>query len=208
MISQYLEEKGVKIKYLHFPRLEEGIYGKLVARFLRGEMGDISQVDPYLVALIFAGDRLEAKSAMEKWMDDDYLVIVDRFVYSNIAFQAAKINDNEERKKLADWIIDLEFNHHKLPKPDINIFLDVPFDFTRRRLSEHRSGDDRDYLNGKMDIHERDLHFQEEVRKVYKEICAPMGDLMIINCADEQGKMKSATDIFSLLKNAIESFKK
>ena len=107
LLRNYLDERAVKYKYLHFPRLEEGVYGSLIARFLRGEMGDISQVDPYLVALIFAGDRLDAKAMLEKWMKEDYLVIVDRFVYSNIAFQCAKQASLDEQKKLADWIIDL-----------------------------------------------------------------------------------------------------
>ncbi len=70
LLKKYLEENSISYKYLHFPRLEEGIYGKLVARFLRGEMGDNNQVDPYLVALIFAGDRWEAKDMIEKWLED------------------------------------------------------------------------------------------------------------------------------------------
>ena len=54
LLREYLEKEGVSYKYLHFPRLEEGVYGELIARFLRGEMGPNDQVDPYLVALIFA----------------------------------------------------------------------------------------------------------------------------------------------------------
>ena len=57
LLKEYLKKESIPFKYLHFPRLEEGVYGKLIARFLRGEMGRIDQVDPYLVALIFAGDR-------------------------------------------------------------------------------------------------------------------------------------------------------
>ena len=41
LLKNYLEDKDIKFEYLHFPRLEEGIYGKLIARFLRGEMGNI-----------------------------------------------------------------------------------------------------------------------------------------------------------------------
>ena len=32
LLREWLENKGVYYKYLHFPRLEEGVYGKLVAR--------------------------------------------------------------------------------------------------------------------------------------------------------------------------------
>ena len=68
---------------------------------------------------------------------------------------------------MREWIIDFEYNYHGIPRPDINVFLDVPFEFTTRKLSSARNGDDRDYLNGKPDIHEQDLDFQRKVRKVY-----------------------------------------
>jgi len=203
LLRKYLDDSGIKFKYLHFPRLEEGVYGSLIARFLRGEMGDISQVDPYLVALIFAGDRLDAKPMLEKWMKEECLVIVDRFVYSNIAFQCAKQSSIEEQKKLADWIIDLEFGQNKLPVPDLNIFLDVPFQFTRERLTKNREGDDRNYLKGQKDIHEEDLGFQEKVSAIYHTICKQKGNLKIINCADDSGGMKRPEIIFEQVKQVI-----
>ena len=196
LIKSYFEEQGIPFKYLHFPRLEHGIYGKLVAKFLRGEMGDIDQVDPYLVALIFAGDRMEARHEMQDWMSEGKLVLVDRYVYSNIAFQCAKLDDPTEQESLADWILNLEFNHHLLPKPDLNIFLDVPFDFTRSRLSKERSGADRDYLKGQQDIHEQDINFQSKVRKIYLSLCKDEKNLSIIDCSDEEGNMKRPEIIF------------
>ena len=57
LLQKYLQEKKIKYKYIHFPRTNTGIYGELVARFLRGEFGDINTVNPYLIALIYAGDR-------------------------------------------------------------------------------------------------------------------------------------------------------
>ena len=203
LLRKHLESSGIKYQYLHFPRLEEGVYGKLIARFLRGEMGDNDKVDPYLVALIFAGDRKDAKPVMEKWIEEDYLVIVDRYVYSNIAFQCAKLPEIKEQKKLADWIMELEFGAHMLLQPDLNIFLDVPFDFTRKRLSEQRHGTDREYLQGALDIHETDLLFQEKVREVYHSICKDLGNLTILNCANEEGEMMAPDAIFMNLLQVI-----
>ncbi len=202
-LRKYLTARSIKYKYLHFPRLEEGVYGKLIARFLRGEMGKNDEVDPYLVALMFAGDRNDARPMMQKWMDQGYLVIVDRYVYSNIAFQCAKFRDQVLQDELAEWILELEYKNHELPAPDMNIFLDVPFDFTRSRLSEERSGEDRSYLKGQKDIHENDLDFQEKVRSVYLGICSKFGDLRVINCADDQGKMKSPETIFDDLVTTV-----
>lgn len=203
LLKQYMEDNDIRFKYLHFPRLEEGIYGKLVARFLRGEMGDLDQVDPYLVALIFAGDRWEAKEIIEEWLSEGYLVLIDRYVYSNIAFQCAKYTDPGEQKNLQNWILDLEFEKYRLPKPDMYIFLDVPFEFTKEQLSAGRRGDDRDYLKGQHDIHENDLGFQARVRNIYHSLYQDLDNISIVNCADREGAMLAPEAIFEKLVKLI-----
>lgn len=57
LLRRLLAERGVESEYVHFPRFDAPVYGELIARFLRGEFGGVGQVDPYLVALLFAGDR-------------------------------------------------------------------------------------------------------------------------------------------------------
>jgi len=195
LLREYLDKNSVPFKYLHFPRLEEGVYGKLIARFLRGEMGANDQVDPYLVALIFAGDRADAASRIRSWMEEGYLVIVDRYVYSNIAFQCAKLNDTVRQQELRDWILDLEFGYNHLPVPGINLYLNVPFEFTREQLKNARSGEDRSYLRGERDIHEENLDFQEQVRQVYLSLHTHVNDLELIDCMDEKGQMLSPAAI-------------
>lgn len=89
-----------------------------------------------------------------------------------MGFQCAKLPAGEERNRLADWILYLEFCHNGLPRPDVSLFLDVPFTFTERKLSELREGDDREYLQGGQDIHEASLALQQAVRSVYLEAAA------------------------------------
>jgi dTMP kinase len=195
LLKNYLEGKGICFKYLHFPRLEKGVYGKLVARFLRGEMGSNEQVDPYLVALIFAGDRMEAAPEIRKWMKEGCLVVADRYVYSNIAFQCAKLDHPAERKELRDWILDFEFRHNGLPKPDLNLFLHVPMEFTSRLLKNTREGNDRVYLKGERDIHEENLGFQKKVNGEYLSLMEFVDDLVPIDCNDGSGGMRSPVSI-------------
>jgi dTMP kinase len=191
LLRKYLDDHSVPFKYLHFPRLEMGIHGKLVARFLRGEMGANDQVDPYLVAMIFAGDRADAATLINGWMEEGYLVIVDRYVYSNIAFQCAKLTDNQERDQLRDWIMELEYGYNSLPRPDVNLYLNVPFDFTKEQLQGDREGDDRAYLKGERDIHEENIDFQEQVRQVYLSLAEHVDDLELINCMDSHRQILS-----------------
>jgi dTMP kinase len=204
-LKEFLETNEIKYKYVHFPRTDAPFFGELVARFLRGEFGNLNQVDPYLVGLIYAGDRHHAKEMIEKWLDDGYFVIVDRYVYSNIGFQCAKIEDKEEKERLKNWIIDLEYNFYKIPKPDISLFLDVPFEFTKQKLTQERKGDDRDYLQGKEDIHEASLDFQKNVRKVYIDLGQLDKNFRIIDCSDEQGQMLLPKLIFDKIINTLTS---
>lgn len=205
MLKNYLNDHKIRFEYLHFPRTDSRIFGDLVARFLRGELGDINHVNPYLIALIYAGDRNDAKQLIEKWLNEDYLVVVDRYVFSNIAFQCAKINNQDERSKLSEWIKDLEYNYYQIPKPALNIFLNVPFEFTMQNLTNQRDGADRDYLKGKEDIHEKDIDFQRRVQDVYIHEATTDNSLKIIQCIDDTGKMPSSEIVFNKLINLLKA---
>ncbi len=196
LLRDYLSREKIKHEYLHFPRMDAPVYGDLIARFLRGEMGDINTVDPYLVALIYAGDRNDAGSRIKKWIENKTFVLVDRYVISNIAFQCAKLAGQEERQKLNDWIIQLEYDYYRIPVPDLNIFLDVPFEFTKTQLSSERGGADRSYLQGTRDIHEDDLAFQKKVREVYLSLGAKQENFSVINCGTASGQVLTPIRIF------------
>jgi len=201
LLNEYLTARGHRCRQLHFPRTESHVYGELIARFLRGELGDIHQVNPYLVALIYAGDRFDFKPTLENWLNDGDMVLLDRYVYSNVAYQCAKIKNKKESGALHEWIVQLEFDYHRLPKPDLNIFLDVPFMFTRQKLTDGREGDERQYLQGKKDIHEADLDFQERVRESYLSMSDTDG-FAKIDCSDGYA-MLPVDRIFGLILNIL-----
>ena len=203
MLREWFLARGVESEYLHFPRFDAPIYGDLVARFLRGEFGSAAEVNPYLVALLYAGDRADAAKMVQGWIDEGKVVIADRYLYSNIGYQCAKIEDETERTKLRQWIFDLEYNYHKIPRPDLSLFLDVPFAFTERKLTEQREGDDRNYLNGGKDIHEASLSLQQAVRRVYLETAAEDRDLRVVDCSDAEGGMATPEVIFSRIEQAL-----
>jgi len=204
MVTSYFSSLGRKVDYLHFPRYTAPIYGELIAKFLRGDFGSIEQVHPQLVALLFAEDRRDAGSLIRSWMNQGRVVVLDRYVYSNIAFQCAKLSSKEESDALRDWILDLEFNRFGIPRPTLNLFLDVPLGFVNAKLHGGRKGGDRSYLGGKTDIHEADIRFQEKVRTLYREQCGLDDSFLRIECADEQGDMLPAADIFRRIRDQID----
>ena len=203
LLTNYLNKNGHQCRYLHFPVTGSPVFGDLIARFLKGELGEINNVNPYLVALIYAGDRFNAKPMIEGWLDQNYTVILDRYVYSNIAYQCAKLNLPEEKELLKRWIIATEFGYFKLPTPDLNIFLDVPFKFTKQKLSEHRTGKDRSYLEGKRDIHEEDINFQLNVRDMYLSLINNW--FVKVDCCEDEDTMLPPGKIFDKIIDLVNS---
>ena len=196
LLRKYLDNKKISYRYLHFPRTDSPIFGDLISMFLRGDLGELGTVNPYLAALIYAGDRHAAKEMINGWLKNGNFVIVDRYVSSNIAFQCAKIRNPEDKVRLKNWILNLEYGYYRIPKPDIELFLDVPFTFTEEQLKDARKGEDRKYLNGQADIHEQNLEFQREVRNVYLELSAGSRGFLRIDCSDYKKGILAPDDVF------------
>ena len=207
LLRDYFSGQGYDCKYMHFPRTESPYFGELIARFLRGEFGSIGAVDPYLVAMLYAGDRKDASEEIRGWLNEGKVVLLDRYTYSNIAYQCAKLNITEAQDELMRWILSLEFDHFAIPRPDLNIFLDVPYAFTQTKLSGKRTGDDRSYLNGSTDIHEENMEFQVNVRDIYLRVAKTDQRLAVVNCSCLNNTMLSAEEIFKLVINLLTNRK-
>lgn len=203
-LRNYLESLNGSLEYIHFPRYDAPVYGNLISRFLRGDFGDNQTVHPQLVALLFAEDRHGAAPAMKEILGNGGTVLLDRYVYSNIAYQCAKISDVNEAQALRDWIFNTEYGNFSLPVPDLNIFLDVPISFVEQKLKSARGGEDRDYLEGAQDIHEADIEFQKRVREIYRQQCEIDPKFIRIDCSDDYGQMLPPDEIFAKVKTVVD----
>ena len=204
-LRAYLEGVFGSLEYIHFPRYDAPVYGDLISRFLRGDFGDNSSVHPQLVALLFAEDRHGAAPDMKRKLADGGAVLLDRYVYSNIAYQCAKLSDREAAADLREWIFNTEYGDFELPRPDLNIFLDVPIGFVESKLKSQRGGQDREYLEGAQDIHEADIQFQIRVRDIYRKQCEIDPKFTRIDCADENGNMLPPDAIFAKIQAVVDS---
>lgn len=205
---EYLEAACPQgMEYIHFPRYDAPVYGDLIGKFLRGAFGSIDTVHPQLVALLFAEDRHNAAPQMRSVLEKGGTVLLDRYVYSNIAYQCAKLDSEDEAKDLRRWIRDTEYGDFSLPRPDLNIFLDVPISFVEQSLRKEREGNDRDYLNGAQDIHEASIAFQRKVRDIYRQQAADDPSFVVVDCSDEEGNMLPADTIFEKIRSIYESKK-
>ena len=114
------QAKGIRAASLSFPRYGKTQFSELVAQYLRGEMGSIDQVPVRYAALLYGGDRFESRDRLSALIAENDLVILDRYVHSNIAYNAAKL-PQAEQIDLANWIEQLEFGMFEFPRPGLNL---------------------------------------------------------------------------------------
>ena len=205
-LKEYLAQRCGELDYIHFPRYNAPVYGELISRFLRGDFGANEAVHPQLVALLFAEDRHGAAPAIRQALEEGKTVLLDRYVYSNIAYQCSKLQDMVERKRLRDWIFHTEYELFQLPVPDLNLFLDVPICFVEQSLSHARSGADRRYLGGAQDIHEASIDFQRNVRAMYLAQTQLDSRFQRIDCSGENGEMLPPDSIFARVRAVIDPY--
>lgn len=203
LLVKYLKEKGFKVKYYDFPRYYSSFHGRLVGRFLAGEFGSLDSVSPYLASLAYALDRASVKEEMEEWLAKGGVIVCNRYVTSNMAHQAAKLPP-EKREEFIKWIDELEYRHHKMPRPDLVIYLYVPWQIGLR-LTAKKAGR-RGYVKG-FDIAEKDLKHRQEAEKMYLYLAKKQKKWVKINCAKE-GKILPVEEIFERVKKAIEGMMK
>ena len=132
-------------------------------------------VDPKVAALYYAADRKYNIDKIIFLLTHGFNVILDRYIYSNMAHQGGKIDDGNERKKMYDWLEKLEFELLDLPKPDIAIFLHMPTD-KAQILKEGR-------VNENPDGHEKDINHLKNAERAYEELAIRYG-MHKIQCVD------------------------
>lgn len=165
-LRERLEQRGLRVGLLSFPRYSETFFGQRIADFLNKKFGELHEVDPFLAALLYAGDRLESKAELNRLLASSDVLILDRYVPSNIAHQAGK-RTGAERQQLADWIEKIEYDIHGLPRPDLVVLLDTPANVSKDLIARKAQ---RDYTDAAADMQEADTDYLSRVRTAYREL--------------------------------------
>ena len=165
LLVEYLKKHNISTKYVDFPQYYSSFHGKTVAKFLRGEFGNIGQVSPYLASLSYALDRASVKREMEEFLQSGGIIVANRYATSNMAYQGAKFLNEKDREEYLEWDYTLEYKVNRIPKEDIVIYLFVTWQIATD-LSGKRGS--RAYLKGKKDIHEEDIEHIKNVENMYE----------------------------------------
>ncbi|MFH1187962.1 MAG: dTMP kinase [bacterium] len=166
LLIKKLKENGKDVVFFDFPQYDK-FYGKIVARYLNGELGKLDDVNPYLISLPYALDRASAREEICDALNKGKIVICNRYTCSNMAYQSAKFENKKEQDEYVSWDEELEYIQNKMPIPDLVIYLYVPYEISQTLLDKKESGQ-REYVNGKKrDLHEESKNFLQKVEERY-----------------------------------------
>ena len=180
-----------KIKKLSFPNYESKS-SEPVKMYLSGEFGkNVEDVNAYAASILYSVDRFASfKTEWENFYNGGGVIISDRYTTSNMIHQASKIRDDSEREKYLKWLIDLEWNKIAIPKPDLVLFLDVPFEVSQRLIEERKNKITGD---NKKDIHENNKEYLKNSYNSAIKLAKKFG-WIIVSC-ETDGNLKSIEEI-------------
>ncbi len=179
LLLENLTKEGYKVTYLSCPDYDSPT-GKIVAGPCLSKFGasyfeeGFTNVDPKIASLYYAADRRYMKNKIESLLNEYDFVIMDRYVESNMGHQGGKFKTTEERIDFYKWEETLEYDLLELPRPDITIFLYMPFNCIKKLF---------DKREGKKDSAESDDNYLINSEKAYLEL-ADLYNFELIPCAE------------------------
>lgn len=190
LLIDNLKKKGYKAVYVSFPDYDSPT-GKIVGGPYLGKEEICESyfsegpalVDAKVASLYYAADRVYHLEALKKVLNENDYVILDRYVYSNMAHQGGKISDRKKRNEMYEWLYHLEFEMLDLVKPDLIYFLHMPYEeaclLKKNRVS--------------LDGHEKDSNHLKNAEMAYLEL-KDKYNFIYISCVDSKG-IKSIDEI-------------
>lgn len=201
LLVQRLNKESVSNYTIDFPQYDNNVFGGLLRECLQGKHGDFVSFDPYIASLPYVCDRFESKSKIDDAINNGKVVVMDRYVSANQIHQGGKIKDPSDRQKYLEWIDKVEYEIFKLPRPDLIIYLDVPYTIVKELVKERieKEGAPRDLV-------EENAEYLINSQNAALDIVMQKGSWTKVSCADND-RILSREDIhekiWGLVKNII-----
>ena len=202
ILIKKLREEKIQVQNFSFPNYNSPT-GKIIGGPYLGKeyIGNCyfeegpTNVDPKVASLYYAADRRYNIEKINFLLDNGYNVILDRYIYSNMAHQGGKIKNKKERIEMYNWLDKLEFELMELPKPDITIFLHMPYEVAQKLKEGRKEAPDG---------HEKDKHHLIMAELSYIEL-AQKYHFKTIECAENK-KPKTIEEISNIIYKIIYKF--
>jgi dTMP kinase len=200
LLEHSLISRGHSVYATGFPQYESW-FGNMVGKFLNGDFGSLEVVDPHFSALLYAGDRFEAKPRIQAALDEGKVVLVDRYVSSNLAHQGARA-PADTRSEFLRWIEHLEYFVYGLPRENLILYLRVPPSHAQK-LVAMKAG--RNYTRATHDLQEKSLRHLEDAAEMY-DMLSRSKPWATVQCFDAQsGSLRLPEEISSEVLSAVKS---
>ena len=201
--SKLLQERLIKDNYkaivLSFPMYDTPT-GKIIGGPYLGKESicngwfkeGANNVPAKVASLYYAADRLYNIDKINEYLKNDYIVILDRYVTSNMAHQAGKIKNKKERLEMFKWLEKLEYEFLELPKPDMQLFLHMPYEFSKKLQNNRKE----------LDEHEKSLENITNAEAAYLEMAQLYG-FVTIECIKDK-KLRTIEEISEEVYNVVK----
>jgi dTMP kinase len=204
LLAKALTAAGHAVFTTGFPQYGSW-FGKMVGQFLNADFGPLEAVDPHFTALLYAGDRFEAKQHIEIALAEGKIVLADRYIGSNLAHQTARARPTE-RAAFIHWIEHLEYGIYGLPREALVLYLRVP-PGAAQALVDRKAA--RSYTKEKKDLQEASLKHLAAASAMYDQLSS-RANWTTVQCFDEKRScMRSpksiATEIFGVVQTVLQS---
>ena len=193
LLMDKLKSDGFKVKTVHFPNYDN-FFGGFIAHCLTEQYYNFVNVHPKIVSALYAADRWESSKEIEKWINDGYIVVLDRYVSANQIHQGGKIKNAAKRAKFLTWLDEMEYEVFKIPRPSITLYLSLPSYISEQFIKERNEKVVRAYAGKKKDVHEIDLQFQKNSRASAMWLSKVLKNFIKIDCAP-RNKLRTREDI-------------
>ena len=200
LLKEKLEKDGMQVHKSAFPRYDTPT-GHIIGSCILGKphMGPCifeegtTHIPSKVASLYYAADRLYNINEINTMLDNGINVILDRYIESNMGHQAAKLSTDEEKIELMEWLEKLEFDLLELPKPDIVLFLYMPYQYAvelRNKRLELPDGA------------EQDVEHLKNAEKTYL-LMAEKYNYNIVNCI-ENNRIRTIEEIHNDVYNVVK----
>jgi dTMP kinase len=198
LLKERLGATGYDVEVFDFPRYDKES-SHFVRSYLKGEYGPAPEISPYTASLFYALDRYEAAKDIKKALKQDKIVLADRYVAANMAYQGSKFDNPAEQRGFFVWEDNLEFELLGIPRPDITFFLRVPAHISKKLIEK------RALKTGiRPDSHEKDTEFLKKSVATYDLLCQLFPkDFKAIDCTKD-GKLQSVAEINNIIWEALK----
>jgi dTMP kinase len=156
-----LREIGLKADVISFPRYGSTVGANVIGDFLSHRIK--ASLKPNVLAVFYAADRLQSLGVIERARELHDFVIMDRYVGSNVAYQASKVLPSEMLGTMR-WIERLELEIFGIPPPELSVLLRMPV-MRAKELVSLKAG--RSYTDQVFDRHEADEQLQSKIYDSY-----------------------------------------